>query len=397
MKPLRVGLVGIGGYGKVHLQHLLEFHARGELCFVAAVVLPIEAETETAAQLDAVGCVRLPTFDALIDALPRLHLDLCVVPTPIHLHARMAMRLMEAGVSVLVEKPAAASPVELARMAQTAASTGRTLAVGFQYLHAPEVQTLKQRLLAGEIGELRRLSVYGAWPRSHSYYTRNNWAGRLRLGEDWVLDSPVNNAMSHFLMLMLFLAGPTAETAIEPISLTAELYRAQRIESFDTAALEFESAHGCQLDFYGTHSSLRTERPTLRIEGTTGNAEWVQDSHASIIRARSTWLQQAKPESTTRERMYRAVLARCRGQAAFICSAPLAAAHLRCVWALQTHVPIHPIETAHHQDREEQGERFTFVPGLDRWLKHAADRRCSLSAAGSPWAATPTRAAIAPA
>ena len=65
----------------------------------------------------------------------------------------------------------------------------------------------------------RRITVRAQWPRGASYYARNNWAGRLRVGSAWVLDSPVNNAFAHFLMLALFWAGDTPTAASPPESL----------------------------------------------------------------------------------------------------------------------------------------------------------------------------------
>ena len=391
----RVGLVGLGGYGRVHLQHLRDFHQRGEIVLAAAVAFPPEqGEAETVTLREA-GCVVVFGFDELIAELPRLKLDLVVVPTPIHLHARMTIALLQAGVDVLVEKPLAATTAEVAAITAAMEATGRMVAVGFQYLHAPEVQALKQQLQTGAIGTMRRLVVHAAWPRSHAYYTRNAWAGQLRLGEDWVLDSPVSNAMSHFLMVMLFLAGRTEADVAAPVRLGAELYRAQAIKSFDTAVIHLETAEGLRLDFYGTHSSREIGRPSLRIEGDHGEAEWVQDSHAKIDGLLGPWAQRAAPESDTRERMLRAVLARHRGEPVFVCTPAVAAVHVSCVAELYQRVPITPILPAHLARYHDDGQDFTYVPGLDEQLARASLGGLSLAAAGAPWAGPePSLAAI---
>lgn len=388
MNPPRVGLVGFGGYGAVHLRHLQDFHARGELVLAAVVAFPPEQGGAIVDALRQQGCEVLGSFPALIAALPRLRLDLVVVPTPIHLHARMTTALLRAGVHVLVEKPLAASNLDAAAIAAAARTEGRMVAVGFQYLHALEVQALKQQLVAGAIGPLRRLVVHAAWPRSHAYYARNDWAGRLRLGSDWVLDSPVSNAMSHFLMVMLFLAGREQHALAAPVRLEAELYRAQTIESFDTAVLRLETTTGLQLDFYGTHSSREIGRPSLRIRGESGEAEWVQDSHARLTGPRGEWHQAALPEFDTRERMLRDVLARLAG-AGFACSPEMAAVHVACVSAMHRQAFITPIPaeaTAHY---EEGGQRFTFVRGLDEQLLRAAQAGTGLAEAGATWARPP--------
>lgn len=389
MKPPRVALVGIGGYGRVHLAHLRESQRRGELVLAAAVAFPAAEADAEAAALRAEGCVVVGRLEELLAAAAGLALDLAIVCTPIHWHARMTIALLRAGLDVLVEKPLAATAVDAAAIAAAARATGRRVAVGFQYLHAPEIGALKRRLLAGEIGAPRRLVVQAAWPRSHAYYARNDWAGRLRLGDDWVLDSPVSNAMSHFLMLMFFLADDTADGVAEPRRVRAELYRAQAIESFDTAVLGFETAAGVRLDFYGTHSSAEVGRPSLRIEGAAGWAEWVPDRHARLRGPGGAWEQRAAPEADTRERMLRAVLAWRRGAAAFVCTPTLAATHVRCVEEMHGATPIRAIPPAARRTAERDGEWFTHVPGLAEGLAEAARRGTGLADVGIPWAVAP--------
>lgn len=390
----RTVLVGVGGYGRVHLRHLLDFHRRGELVLAAAVVFPPEPEEAVLGALREAGCEILPNFEALLAALPRLRLEFAVVPTPIHLHAGMTLALVRAGVDVLVEKPLTASPASAAAIAEAAQANKRRVAVGFQYLHAPEVRALGMKLAEGALGALRRLVVHAAWPRSHAYYSRNAWAGRLKLEGDWVLDSPVSNAMSHFLMVMLNLAERAGAPLNEPVNLSAELYRAQAIESFDTAVLQLRTVNGIRLDFYGTHSSAAIGRPSLRIEGTAGTAEWVQDSHACLEGTAGRWEQAAFPESDTRERMLRDVLKYQRGEPAEVCTIGTASLHVRCIAGLHREFPVTPVPAAHIRRHEVDGQVFTYVPGLDEVLLAAARSGQSLAEAGAVWAVKPRSARL---
>lgn len=385
----RVALVGVTGYSRVHLEHLLEAHVRGELEFVAAVALDQAQAREDCRRIEQLGGRLLPDFPALLVALPALRPDLVIVPTPIPMHAAMSSALLAAGVNVLVEKPLAATVGECAQVAAAAAASGRVAAVGYQYLHAPEVQALKQRLLAGEIGAVRNIAVHAAWPRSHSYYARNNWAGRLHTADGWVLDSPVANAMAHFFMLMLFLAGETPAEGARVTELTAELYRAQAIESFDTAVLSLRTENGCQLSFHGTHSSREVARPILVVTGEHGRAEWVQDRHATLTGGAGEWRQAAEPEAATRVRMLRDVLARVQGRPAFICTPEFATEQVRCIDALHEFVPIAGVPAASRGQCVVDGEIFTYIEGLDESLRTAFAQRTGLHAAGVPWAVPP--------
>lgn len=389
MSAPRTALVGIGGYGRVHLRHLMDFQRGGEIVLAAAVVFPPEPDHALLAEIRATGCEIVDNFEALLAVLPRLRIEFAVVPTPIHLHARMTVALLQAGVDVLVEKPLAATPAEAEAIVAAARTSGRRVAVGFQYLHAPEVRALCDRLVAGAVGPLRRLVVHAAWPRNHAYYRRNAWAGRIKLDDDWVLDSPVSNAMSHFLMVMLTLAGRAGASLAEPVNLTAELYRAQTIESFDTAVLHFTTVEGIRLDFYGTHSSAAIGRPSLRIEGADGTAEWVQDSHARLTGPAGKWEQAAFPESDTRERMLRDVLRHHRGKSAEVCSIEMASLHVHCIAGLHREFPVTPVSAEHVRSHVVDGQTFTYINGLDEILLAAARTGSGLAEAGAGWAVKP--------
>lgn len=394
MKLPRVALIGVSGYSRVHLDHLLELHARRELILAAAVVINAEEEQEVCARLRALSCKLFPQLDALIASAGSMSLDLCIVPTPIHLHVPQTLALLRAGINVLVEKPLAANVTEAQRVVAATRETGRFVAVGFQYLHAPEVNFLKKRLLAGEIGAIRRISTYVAWPRSHQYYSRNAWAGKLHVADGFVLDSPVTNAMAHFFMLLIYFAGQSDSAGASVTDMSAELYRAQQIESFDTAALTLRTASGCVLDFYGTHSSREIVRPMLQVEGTAGAAEWIQDTRATLKNSSGQFEFPAPPESVVRETMLRDVLARWRGEARFVCTPELALEHVRCVAALHDQVPIQQIPEGWRRLRQEEDESFTFVDGLDDVLGSAFAKRVGLRVAGAAWATEQKRVVV---
>src|SRR5690606_33552608 len=124
----------------------------------------------------------------------------------------------------------------------------------------------------------------GQWPRSSAYYSRNAWAGRVRLAGEWVLDSPVSNAFAHFLMLALFWAGRTAEAAAEPTEIDAELYRAGSIESFDTASLRLQTGEGVEILFYGSHAGQEEVVPQVKLIGDAGTITWVYERSYTIER-----------------------------------------------------------------------------------------------------------------
>src|SRR4051812_47483984 len=97
-----VALVGLGGYGQVHLRVLRELSAAGACRFVSAVAVPGTAPADLAS---LPADVRLYDSFAAWLAAEQGRFDLCCLPTPIHLHTPMSLAALAAGGSVLVEKP----------------------------------------------------------------------------------------------------------------------------------------------------------------------------------------------------------------------------------------------------------------------------------------------------
>jgi len=193
---LRAGIIGISGYGRIHVQLAREWEDRGEIRLSVAVVINPADEEENVRQLRAGGCQVYGSYEDMLGTEAG-NLDLCLIPTGIAWHSRMTLAALRAGAHVLVEKPLSSSTTEVEEMMRVAACTERSVAVGFQDIYEPVAQELKRLLVAGAIGRLRSVRFLGLWPRPCSYYTRNGWAGRLRSGDVPVLDSPLNNAFAH--------------------------------------------------------------------------------------------------------------------------------------------------------------------------------------------------------
>jgi predicted dehydrogenase len=272
-------------------------------------------------------------------------------------------------------------------MQEVEAATGRFAAVGFQEVYSPHARSLKQRLLAGELGRVRSMRGRGLWPRSFDYYGRNNWAGRLRVGDHWVLDSPLNNALSHYLHLLLFLAGSTLAGTARPLSLQGELYRAQAIESFDTGGVRIDTDSGIPILFLGTHSSRGLIHPELIIETDKGRVEWSVHGECRIFLGGSDQpVEVSPPRGDQRTAMAESVLARVSDPEAFICTTESASAHTLIVNGLHESIPIRdfPSELVETID-DAEGHR-TVVNSLDEALDNAFRSNRLLSETEIPWA-----------
>jgi predicted dehydrogenase len=151
--PVRIAVVGAGTFGRNHLRVLKESPA-------AALVGVYDIDPGRRAQAAAeFGCPECTSLEAVAAAA-----EAAVVAAPTTAHSDVALRLMEAGLDVLVEKPLAAGVAEGRRMVEAAAALGRVLQVGHLERFNPAVEALEKIVTLPLFFEIHRLSVFS--PRS---------------------------------------------------------------------------------------------------------------------------------------------------------------------------------------------------------------------------------------
>ncbi|HWP39579.1 MAG TPA: Gfo/Idh/MocA family oxidoreductase, partial [Tepidisphaeraceae bacterium] len=210
--------------------------------------------------------------------------DLLMVVTPIHLHAAHTIYALEHGSHVLCEKPLAATVKDARRVIAAELLAKRFVAIGYQWSFSKPVQALKRDILAGHFGRPVRLKSIVFFPRGLEYFNRNDWVGRIKTsGGEPVYDSPANNAAAHYLHNMFYLLGPTRETSAMPVTVQAELYRANEIENYDTAAMRVMTDCGAELLFYTSHAVPPRLGPIARYEFEDAVISYEAESGAGFI------------------------------------------------------------------------------------------------------------------
>ena len=384
---IRTCIIGISSFGAVHYRDLMREVERGRMEAVGATVINQDEEPDKCAALRSAGCHIFDDYRAMLDALGG-RCDLCMIPTGIACHAPMTIDALKAGKNVLVEKPAAATIQDVKAMQAAERESGRFVAVGYQNIYDPQAHALKDALLAGSVGGLREIRVWNWWPRSKAYYARNNWAGRRRSDDGaWVLDSPINNAVAHYLNLACFFVGSTFEQTACPAAVTAELYRAHVIESFDTACLQVETVEGPAIRFYASHTGLTMEQVAFTIRGDQGVIDWVLDQSPVLRREDGTerrW--PARDPDRERQQIMDALARRLEDPGGFVCTLEVAAAQTLCVNGAQESSAILAIPGEHIRHVERDGGEWVEVKGLRTAMRDAMDRGVMLSDTDLPWA-----------
>jgi predicted dehydrogenase len=385
-EPVSIVLAGLGGYGQLYLDALLDHSDEARFRLVAGVD-PVLRNCARLADLEARGVPIYRSLQQFYRAGGSA--DLAVLSSPIHQHCPQTCLALKHGSHVLCEKPAAATVQEVDRMIRARDRAGKSVAIGYQWSFSTPIQQLKRDILAGAFGAPRRLRSLCLWPRDEAYYHRNNWAGRQRTARGaWVLDSPVNNAMAHDLHNMLYLLGPSTDCSAQPVDIVAELYRANEIENFDTAALRVHVDCNAEILFYGSHAVAEDCGPEFcfeferaRITYTTGRDPIVAHFANGIRRS------YGGPNDEPQITKLWTCLASLAGEAEIPCGLEAARAQTICANGAQDSTG-----SPHEFPREllrvngPPPRRVTWVAGLAQALRDCYDAGALPSELGIDWA-----------
>lgn len=278
---MNVALIGISGWGAEMLGALTELDSLGELSLT--VISDIQYELNRA-KIEELGKSGTQYYQDYTEMLGKeKDLDIVVIATPIQLHRPMAIAAMEAGFHVFLEKPPAVTIQDVDAIIAASQRTSRRCAVDFLNASSGTFLELKRYIAAGALGDIRTITGVGLWQRLDSYYSRTNWAGKLVVNGNYVLDGTVNNPLSHLLnnMMLLGQAAPNSGGA-SVASVTAELYHAHDIEGEDNSCVRIVMGGGVELYFYASLCHDGQETPNITVEGTKGTACWDYAQKMSI-------------------------------------------------------------------------------------------------------------------
>lgn len=148
MNLASVALVGLGSVGRRHLRLLREL--RPDLSIVLVRSGHGEESPEESLATRTVG-----TVDDAITA----GVQAAIISTPAHLHLHQSMRFIEAGVSILVEKPLSRSSEGIEKLIDLASSHSGKYLVGYVLRYDPSAQCFKKWLQNPTIGKVIHANI----------------------------------------------------------------------------------------------------------------------------------------------------------------------------------------------------------------------------------------------
>lgn len=373
---IRYGIIGIGGYARQLVQSIQEVSASAGCELSAAVVRNQAKYAEQVEQLTQAGVEIFSTTEEMLEKC-RDRCDGIFIPTGIDTHMPLTLATAEKGYHIHLEKPAAGTVQEVDAMIEAVRAAGVLCLVGFQAQHGEDVRFVKDRIVSGRLGKVRTLCCEAGWPRPASYYNRNSWAGKLRIGDTWVLDGPAMNAMAHQVNNMLYFASPQAGGYASPASVRAELYAVDGLESHDTAAIEIQTAEGPTLYFLGSHRTAESFDPAITIHAENGTVRW--KIHAGVTVTYSDGAEETHPGRRDQvAKMVSNLTAAIREKDPSKLGCGLEDSRnmvLALNGAHESSGRIYPIPAEHTRRRpaEKEGDHFTVVENLDEYIRRSAE------------------------
>ncbi|MEN6356167.1 MAG: Gfo/Idh/MocA family oxidoreductase [Armatimonadota bacterium] len=218
------GIIGAGNVASLHAEAISRIE---QARFVGATAIPFDAARSFAEKHDA------RAYKSVDDIAADPDIDIVTICTPSGLHAGQAVKLLESGKHVIVEKPLAISLDGADAVIDAANRTGMKLGVVSQRRYDPALAAIKSAVDRGQFGKLVLLNGHVHYYRESDYYSSSNWRGT------WNMDGggALMNQGIHAVDLIRWIGGPVKSI----YSNARTLHHDIEVEDTLVASLEFEN------------------------------------------------------------------------------------------------------------------------------------------------------------
>lgn len=245
-------IIGCGSIGERHLR-----------CFKKTGRCNVSACDTNPALLSAMKeNYAVPVFETLDAALLNSSYEAAVICTPAHLHLPLAIRLLNAGLDIFIEKPLAIDLTLLPETRHAIAQSGRRVAVAYVYHSMPWLAEAREFLQRNELGKILHVhSTSGQhFPTFRPAY-RDIYYARHELG-----GGAVQDALTHTVNGVEWLVGPCTRVFCDAAHQALEGVTVE-----DT--VNVCARHGDVLASYAMNQFQAPNESTILIHGERGSVK----------------------------------------------------------------------------------------------------------------------------
>lgn len=272
---VRAAVVGAGTVSRAHLSGI-QSHPGMEL--VAICDLDESRARERAREF---GTMAATDYTELLDELDCLH-----ICTPVQTHFEIAKQAIQAGVAVVIEKPATVTVEEIAELEDLATQHDVPATVIHNHLFYPAVRRVREMIAEGELGDVRSVNTLYAGLTPPDQVNRGSWVFELPGGE-------FEEGLPHPIYSVLGIGGlPSDEMDISAQTVLAREY--EDGFTYDQAQVQYVSRGGTLCNV-----TMLSETPPQRLHVISGSERSVildevnqsiyriDDDYTSSVLARS--------------------------------------------------------------------------------------------------------------
>ncbi len=167
---IRFGIIGCGNMGSKHLN----FCKKGCLPeFELVAVADAKESRREFAQKEMPG---ITVFESGSDLIKSGLVDAVIIATPHYQHPTLAQEAFDAGVHVMIEKPAGVYTKQVREMNEAADKQNKSFGIMFNQRTNPCYIKLREMIKSGKFGEIKRVNwIITDWYRTQAYYNSGDW------------------------------------------------------------------------------------------------------------------------------------------------------------------------------------------------------------------------------
>ncbi|WP_312095940.1 Gfo/Idh/MocA family oxidoreductase [Niallia sp.] len=171
MGNIKIGIIGIGNMGSSHAIYLNNGEIKG-----AELAAVCDSNPERLQWAKETLGEHIQRFDNVDHFFEFGDMDGVIIATPHYDHPPLAIKALEKGYHVLVEKPVGVYTKNVRELNEIARNSDKVFGIMFNQRTNPLYQKLRDLVQSGEVGEIKRTNwIITDWYRSQSYYDSGGW------------------------------------------------------------------------------------------------------------------------------------------------------------------------------------------------------------------------------
>lgn len=257
MSKIKFSVLGFGRIGQRHAKIIHEY----EDSDLISVVDTDPDQLEATQSLD----LNPEKYTSIEDFLAhdKLQSEVVNIATPNGFHTDYAIKLLEAGYHVVIEKPMGLSQESCEKVLSTMIETGKQAFVVKQNRYSPPSLWLKEVVSENILGEILMVQTNCYWNRDQRYYSTSDWRGTRDLD-----GGALFTQFSHFIDLLYWVFGD-----IKNVQSVIKNFTHPDLENFDDSGFaQFEFLKGGIGSLnYSTSCWDKNMESSITVVGTKGS------------------------------------------------------------------------------------------------------------------------------